>query len=334
MALMTRQKIITLYEKYKAVDVIFTKEIVEVTGLVTKQIFLKCGEDIWPCAIYSSSFQEAKVVANLDKGILKKIERANNMVSIRFCFRKADSANPVPFFMAAKFMSSVSNSGSQDTALITLQFTQRPPDDLIEIVGRVLDANINFKKRRGQYIPMTPDSLRRMNIPSKECVIYIQDVPRNCILRELSFSGAKVIMVGIEKFLINKDVALRIDFEDPRETIVLKGKFINAEGVQGRKELVALALNLDESDIPMGYKIRINEFISQVRADIRGSEDVVVEKNTNGSLSEETKKPEPAREAKGSPPAETKDSESEKPRTPEKPLDLEDFDLILPGSSG
>jgi hypothetical protein len=164
-------------------------------------------------------------------------------------------------------------------------------------------------------------------------MIFVENVPRHCILRDISFTGAKVIMVGIEKFLINKDAALRIDFEDPRETIILKGKFINAERVQDRKELVALALNLDENNIPMGYKIRINEFISQVRADVRGSEDVV-EKNTDGSLSEETKKPESAREAKGSPPVKTKDSESEKPRAPEKPLDLEDFELILPGSSG
>jgi len=42
--------------------------------------------------------------------------------------------------------------------------------------------------------------------------------------------------------------------------------------VEGRKELVSLVILLDENIIPMGYKIRINDYVSQVRADARGTE--------------------------------------------------------------
>ena len=270
MALLTSQKIAALYERYKAIDVTFSKEMIQVSGLVANQVYLKCVGDFWPCIIYSSSFQGVKIVANIKSGILNKLELSNNMVSIRFCFKVADKANPVAFFVNAKCAGYTSYGNSKDVALFTLIFTQRPPDDLIEIMGRILDANVASAKRREERILIAPDSIRKLGITSKDTAVFIQGVPRNCILRDVSFSGAKLIMMGVAKFLDNKDAALRIDFEDPRESFLLKGKFIRSETVEGRKELVALIILFDETVTPMGYKIRLNDFLSQVRADRSG----------------------------------------------------------------
>ena len=345
MGLITSQKITTLYERYKAIDVTFTREIIQVTGLITNQVYLKCVGDFWPCVIYSSSFHGAKIVANIKSGISRKMEQANNMTSLRFSFKNPDTGNPVTFFVNAKAIGMSPYGGSADMAMIALQFTQRPPDDLIEIMGRILDANINSAKRRDERILITPDTLRRLYLPSKESVVFIQGVPRRCILRDLSFTGAKVIMVGVEKFLVDKEVSLRMDFEDPRESIAIKGRFIRAEPVEGRKELVALALVFDEAVIPMAYKMRINDFLSQVRADTRGSEDVgPTEKR------ESPTKPVHAADksaAANAPKAETEnaadekaedetpeeapaDSEPETEETPEAGNDTGDFDLVLP----
>jgi hypothetical protein len=153
--------------------------------------------------------------------------------------------------------------------MLTIQFTQRPPDDLIEVVGRVLDANVNSKKRKDERITLTAENQRKLKIISKETAVFIQAVPRRCILREISFSNAKLIMMGVAKFLVDKDVALRFDFDDPREGFLVRGKFVRAESVEGKKEMLALAMQYDEAQIPMGYKIRINEFINTIRADNR-----------------------------------------------------------------
>jgi hypothetical protein len=318
---------------------IFTKEMLGATGLVTNQVFLKCGSDFWPCVIYSSSFQRAKIIANTKTGILKKIEQANNTVSLRYCFRTANSTNPVPFFVTTKLSGAVPYKESTETALITLQFVKRPPDDLIEIVGRVLDANINSKKRKEERVPINPDSIRRLGLETKECVIFIENVPRHCILRDISFTGAKVIMVGVEKFLINRNVELRMDFNDPKETVFLKGRFIRGELVEGRKELVALVLNVDESKVPMGYKIRINDYISQLRSDTRSSEktanqsSVIDEPGFSKSLSKpvaaldsDAEKPEPAAKA------ETREGKALSPKHEETLGDetLDNFELDIP----
>jgi hypothetical protein len=269
MGVLTSQKITSYYERFKGIEVTFTKEIIQVTGLLTQQVHLKCVSDFWPCVVYSSSFQEAKIVANVKSGLLGKLQQANNYVSLRYCFKIADSGNPVTFFVAARVMGFTPYGGSQDVAMFTLQFTQRPPDDLIEIMGRLLDANVNSAKRREERILITVDSQRKLNILSKESAVFIQGVPRRCILRDISFSGAKLIMMGIAKFLVDKEAGLRIDFDDPRESFLLKGKFIRSENVEGRKDLVALGILFDESRIPMGYKLRINDFLSSVRADNR-----------------------------------------------------------------
>jgi Tfp pilus assembly protein PilZ len=269
MGILTSQQITKYYERYRTISVTFTKEIIHATGLVTQQVYLKRLGEAWPCVIYSTSFEEAKVIINTKSGLYGKLQQANNLVNLRYSFRISDKTDPMFFFVSCRVAGSSPYQGSQDIYMLTLQFTQRPPDDLIEIMGRLLDANINSSKRRDERILITPESLRKLQIAAKETVIYLQGVPRRCILRDISFSGAKVIMVGVAKFIADKEVALRLDFEDPRESLMIGGKVVRLEDVEGRKELVAVAIHFNENQVPMNYKMRINDYLSQIRTESR-----------------------------------------------------------------
>jgi len=273
MGLVTTQRISIYYDRFKDIDVTFTKEIIQVTGLLTQQIHLKCGNDFFPCVVYTASFEGAKVVANVKTGLLGKLQSTNNFVSLRFCFRPSGETNTVTFFIAGRVMASAPYGNSQDVNMFTIQFSNRPPDDFIEIVGRVLDANVNSAKRKDVRIPLNHDNLRKLNIVSNESAVFIQGVPRRCILRDISFSGSKLVMMGVAKFLLDKEASVRLDFNDPREAFLIKGKFIRAESVEGKKEMIALALSFDEANVPMGFKIRLNDMLSSTRADFRGALD-------------------------------------------------------------
>jgi len=323
MGVLTSQKISEYYARFKSIDVTFSKEIIQVTGMITNQVYLKCVGDFWPCVVFSCSFQGVKLVVSIKSGILPKLEKANNMVSIRFCFKVAEKSNPVTFFVNARSTGYTSYGNSTEVALFSLQFTQRPPDDLIEIVGRILDANVNSAKRREERIVISPETLRKLNIASKETAVYIQGVPRRCILRDLSFSGSKIIMMGVAKFLVEKVVALRIDFEDPRQSFLIKGKFIRSEVVEGRKELVALAIDFEDTTVPMGYKVRINDYVSQFRVDSR----------TNASADFYDKKPGPPKPsaAKKAPPKEDAWPSPEEAAAPVQPAAAAAFtEPVLP----
>jgi hypothetical protein len=272
MGILTTQKVAIYYERYRNIDVTFTKDMIQATGLITEQVHLKCGSDFWPCVFFATSFQGSRIVANTKSGLMGKLQQANNLVSLRLCFKNPETGTPVTFFVAARVIGTIPYKNSNEISMLTLQFTQRPPDDLIEVIGRVLDANVNSSKRKDERIIITTESQRKIKLLAKETSAFVQGVPRRCILRDMSFSGAKVIMMGVAKFLVDKETVLRFDFDDPRESFLIKGKFIRSENVEGKKEMIALAMGYDEASVPMGYKIRVNEYLNTLRADSRVQE--------------------------------------------------------------
>ncbi|MDR2150068.1 MAG: pilus assembly protein PilZ [Spirochaetaceae bacterium] len=263
MGVLPSQKVAALYEQFKTIDLSFNKAIIEVTGIIMQQISIKCGGDSFPCVIYSSSFQGARIATTAK--ILPRLQENNNAVNLKFCFKKPD-ANPLTFFVSARSIGYAPYGNQNDMSIFNLQFTQQPPDDLIEIIGRVLETTANASARSNEHITITENTQRRLNLSSKDISVFIQGVPRRCILRALSFSSAKIVMMGISKFLVKKEVVLKVEFMEPTEGFLIKGIFSSAEAVNGRKDLLALTVQFDEAEIPFAYKMRINDYITMNRA--------------------------------------------------------------------
>jgi hypothetical protein len=274
MSITTSQQISKWYELYRSIDVTFTKEIIKATGFDPRNIFVKCLGEQWPCVIYSTSFSGAKVVASSKAALSDKIKKSNGLVSLRYSFRLSDKVDPLSFFIAGRASGfGPYPQGGGDLQFMNVLYTQRPPDDFIDILGRLLEANINSTRRRDDRVLLTPDSMRRIGLLSKESFIYIQGVPRKCILRDLSFSGSKAIIVGLAKFLVGKECILRLEMEDPREEVDIKGTIVRYEDVEGRKDLTAVAINFDEHLVPMTFKMHINDYIGQARRPVGEGEE-------------------------------------------------------------
>ena len=268
MSIPTSQQIGKWFDLYRTIDVTFTKEIIKSTGLDARGVYLKCVGEQWPCVVYSSSFSGAKVITSAKQSLSQRVTQANSLVSLRFSFKLSDKPDPVSFFIGAKVLgySNYAQSGSGDLQYVSMQYTQRPPDDFIDIMGHLLEANMNAARRRDERILLSPDAMRRMNLVSKDSFVFVQGVPRKCILRDLSFTGAKAIIVGLAKFLVGKECILRVEMEEPRESLELKGMIVRYEDVEGRKDLTAIAIHFDEQSVPMTFKMHINDYLSQVRA--------------------------------------------------------------------
>jgi len=307
MSITTGQQITKYYELYQSIDVTFTKEVIHASGILTQQVFLKCMGEQWPCVLYSTSFVGAKVIASVKPALFDKIRKANNLVSIRYSFKDMSKSDPITFFVAGKVAGFAPyNQGTGDLQFLTVQFTQRPPDPLIEIMGHLLEANVNSTKRREERILVTPEVCRKVGIVSKETVLFIQGVPRKCILRDISFSGAKVIIVGIAKFLIEKPCIMRLEMDEPHETYDIRGKVVRSEDVEGRKDLAAIAIYFEPASIPMIYKMHLSDYFSQIRkpglkAEGQGAEKAKAAQQRNESLSME---PADAPDGAGTPPPE------------------------------
>jgi len=264
MAVVTAQQLKSFYNKYKDVDVTFTKEVSKSLGLLPKFVFLKHRSGQIPCIIYSSSMATSRVLANMDDSMVQTLSEEGNNVSLRFSFKNADKHDPMNFFVPSRITGTNKYKDNPNLYFLALQFTQRPPDDLVQILGTTLDAMNSASLRKEERIVITADSQRILNLENKNTTIFINQVPRNAIIRDLSFSGAKVIILGNAKFLVGKPFTLNIAVKRD-EVYSLSGTILRHEDVEGRRDICALALKFDEDKVPMRYKILLNNYFQSVK---------------------------------------------------------------------
>ncbi len=271
MGVTTSQQLTKYYDLFRDTEIPFTKDVILTLKMDPRQVYIKCNGGQWPCIVNSTSFQLARIIVGIKGGAfqelsqeVKKTEDQKRVFQIRFCFYDANN-QPINFFVSGKVDAIATYMQSKDLVIVTLKFTQRPPDDLIEPVGRLLEANANALRRKEERISINADSMRKLSLTKEETFVMIDEVPRKCIVRDLSFSGAKVILLGVEKFLTNKSTVLKLDFEDPVEKISIAGTIVSADLVEGRKDIVAASISFEEAKIPLAYKLHINNFVTAVR---------------------------------------------------------------------
>ena len=264
MGLMTSQQISRYYDIYRDTEITFTKEFIRALNLDPRQVYIKCAGAQWPCIINSTSLQFARIIIGTKGGAYAQISKESTPLNLRFSFTPPGQP-PVSFFVTCKVANIQPYMTSNDLAIITLAFTQRPPDDLIETIGRLIEANFNATRRREERIIINEDSKRKLNLLKEETLVYIDNVPRHCIIRDLSFSGAKLVLKGLAHFLNNKNAIIRLDFNEPRETIGVQGKVVKAEIIEGHKDLASVSIQFLESAVPMSYKLHINSYLTAIR---------------------------------------------------------------------
>ncbi len=265
MAMITSQQLTKYYDQYRTTEVVFTKDIIRTLAMDPRQLYIKCSEGQWPCIINSTSFSGARIIIGTKGGAYQQmVKKDPPVMSLRFCFYQQDGQT-LSFFISCKVTKLMPYMNSNDLAIVSLDYTQRPPDDLIEMLGNLLDANINAVKRKDERIPINQDSRRKLGIPKDECIITVQGVPRHCILRDISFGGAKVVILGIAQFLKGKEVQMSLEFEDPHEVIQLKGTIVDIAAVEGRKDIVAASIQFAEQTVSLSYKIHINNYLTTAR---------------------------------------------------------------------
>lgn len=261
----TNQQINEYYNKYRENEIVFTKDIMRFMRMDPRQIYIKCAGSQWPCIINSTSFQQAKIIIGTQGGAFQQITKKDAPpVNLRYCFIEPDN-NPLVFFVTCRVTDVTPYMNSHDLAIVTLSFTQRPSDDLIYKLGTLIDAKEGFMYRKEERIVLNEDTKRVLGINKKETIVLIQNVPRRCILWNLSFSGAKIVVLGVPKFIENRDCIIRLLFSEPNEIIDVKGTVVSAAPVQGRQDLAEAGIKFDENQVPLAYKIRINEYLSNRR---------------------------------------------------------------------
>jgi hypothetical protein len=213
-----------------------------------------------------------KLIMNLTPDILKLFSKANNSVSLRFCFHDPDHSSPITFFINCKVIGySPYDKDSPNLQFLSLKFTHQPPEDLIGRLGLIIEANVNAKKRAEDRIILNEETIKALEFLPKASALVVNGIPRACIIRDISFSGARIIISGLGKFLVNKPATIRIEFQDLPQMLI-PGEILRYEPVEGRKDLSTLAIKFIEDQVPISYRIKINDQMTKRKKTPGGGE--------------------------------------------------------------
>jgi hypothetical protein len=259
---LTASRLARLYDTYRDTEVTFNTQVIAASGLMPADIHLKVAEQNLPCVLYACSLRRARVIADLGDPALAAQLRANLPVSLRLAFRPSDEPAPLAFFVSCKVEGlSVHNPRKPQVQFVGLEFTQRPSDTLIGIIGSLLEVNSNSVRRRDERIVITSETMLVIGMDSKESCVDIEGAPRRCIVRDLSFSGAKILVTGVQDPREEKKVLLKLARCELKDDVVLDGSIVRVEEVAGSKDVVALSI-LFSSDPPISYKQRLNSYFA------------------------------------------------------------------------
>ena len=265
MALVTTQQLQDYYDHYRDSEITFSKEITRILNVDPRQIYVKCNGNQWPCIINSTSLMACRIIVGVKGGAYQMLsQKETGPVSVRFCFSDSDK-QMISFFVNGRVSDIKPYMNSAELSIITISFTQRPPDDLIERLGSLLDANANAMRRKDERIIVNADVKRKLGLAKEEAIVQIQGVPRHCIIRNMSFGGAQIIMVGIQKYVESQQALLQMRFEEPGEVIQVGGVVVASSPVEGRKDILMVSIKFGDKTVPIAYKIRINNYLVNLR---------------------------------------------------------------------
>ena len=168
---------------------------------------------------------------------------------------------PFSFFINAKVAGfQPYNKEKPNHNLVTIEFTKKPPDDLIQILGDLLDFNTNAKRRKEERIIIDEENAKKLTIKQKESRIHIGGKVFPCILKDISCTGINIILAKMKEIEVNAEITVELSFEDFDKHIQLPGNIVRVEKMEKYEDLVSLGIQFDETRIPMAYRNQINNF--------------------------------------------------------------------------
>ena len=255
---LTAHHLVRLYEEFGETEVTFNAQVIIESGLITSDVRLTIGSHHLPCVLYACSMRGARVIAEISQDTNDLLAHSNSTATLRLGFRQSDEKSPVSFIVPCKVESlSEYNAKKPQVRFATLDFTQKPSDALVGILGSLLEIKANALRRRDQRIVLTPDNMKKIGLLSRESCVAIDGASRRCLLRDLSFGGAKVLlsMFGLPEG--PRRVHLKLQKCEIQDDTVLDGSIVRVEDVEGHDDLVALSIQYS-TDPPISYKQKIN----------------------------------------------------------------------------
>jgi len=263
MSILTGFQISRLYDLYNDIDITFTKDIVSTTLFSHRETYIRFGGNQKKCLLYSTSMNKGRIIVNVGDNFIAKVKKSGNLISLRLAFNIPEKNDIISFFINARVTGySEYTEGGSDLNYAFITYTQRPPDDLITILGQLLEANINFQKRKDFRIIITNNNYTALGLTSRDVNLIIEKIPRKAIQLDISASGIMAIGVKAFKFHLNKELIIKFSSNNDWQ---IKGQIVRINDIAGRNDVVLIGIQFVQETIPVSFKMCIENYLKTVK---------------------------------------------------------------------
>ncbi|MBN1697856.1 MAG: PilZ domain-containing protein [Spirochaetales bacterium] len=262
----TRHQSDEFYNKYHDLDVSFAGKVIKAIRMIPQKTYLRFSGESIPCILYSSSFSGARIIIPLNKKTCEKISLGNKTATLNLSFLDTQGKDPISIFINAKITGFTPyKSDRPDINFVTLRYSNKPPDELIFRLGEVCESLNDMSRRKERRLIIDDEKAVSMNLRTDKISLFCDGKRNNCIIRDISYSGAKVITRGNPETYLDKRVMLILNVKGVNGIGEMLCSVVHCEGIHtyDAENFIALGLRFDMEGIPESYKTWLKTYLER-----------------------------------------------------------------------
>jgi len=261
------KKSVDFYDKYKDYDITFNQNIIDTLGLVSDQISFKCGGIKIPCIIYSSTMTGARLIAKLEESFFEVLRKQWNTIVLRLTFNTIDQKQDISFIINSKLKNhNQYNSDKPDYYFLNVDYINKPPNILIDIIGTHILKKVSSQKRMEERIVLNSGNDEALGLKVMENFLFISGNGKKCVITEISIFSAKVLINGtIEDFIIGERVLLLMKAKGLEGVGEMIGNIDRVDLINETEGFYSVIITFNQEMVPPTYKMWIAECIEMIK---------------------------------------------------------------------
>jgi hypothetical protein len=260
MALLGSSILQNLYQEYMDTELTYTKDVAAGLGLLPSESSFKWQGVLYPCVVHSGSFNSAKVLVKLSNAQWKAIEAGSKVTTLTMtlALSKTGRRELVAINGALQTLQHP-GAGGEVSVLMSITYSHRPPENFLQAQGAYLSLKKEANQRTEDRIPLSAENRTLVGLTNLNTVVTVDHIERKCLLRDLSYNGARAILTGVAPFLVDKPFTLQVPLGEG--VVSVPGKIVRADPVEGHKGLAVIAMGYHPDLVPIDYLKTIQKAI-------------------------------------------------------------------------
>lgn len=242
-------------------NVIFTRGVLSFLGLAAKNIMLTCGPYRFVSVLQVANLQRIQFITP-DSGLLTDaLDKYNRMVSVRFVF--VDNQRD-PLNVPGVFVKMASYPPDKKYKLAEVVLDEPLPSRYLEMVTSITEITQKARSRTEPRIMFTENDSDCFGLNACSSFVKFFDETRRCYLRDLSPSGAGVIVILDELLKENDVMRLVLHLNDQFYPLELDSHVMRCSWYDESLRLAEIVLFFIQESVPLSYHVFLDHVLKSM----------------------------------------------------------------------